>query len=104
MKASVRILLAVGFVVAALPARSAEIKLNGHTFTLPDGFTIERVASPGVADRPIVADFDQQGRLFVADSSGSSDKVQIQLAQKPHRIVRLDPMTGFPRVESVNKE
>src|SRR5579872_2728849 len=75
---------------AARLAAADEIKLEGHTFTLPAGFEIELIAGPPVVDRPIVADFDEQGRLYVADSSGSSEKVQIQLEQRPHRIVRLD--------------
>ena len=57
----------------ALPA--AQFKIGAHTFTLPDGFEIELVAGPPLVDRPIVADFDEQGRLYVADSSGSNDKV-----------------------------
>src|SRR5438105_4385439 len=69
---------------------AAEIKLNSHTFHLPDGFTIELVAAPPVVTRPVVADFDEQGRLFVADSSGSGDKVQKQLEDKPHRILCLE--------------
>src|SRR5262249_54437337 len=64
--------------------------LNGHTFTLPAGFEIELVAGPPLVNRPIVADFDEDGRLYVADSSGSNDKVTEQLKKKPHRIVRLE--------------
>ena len=60
------------------------------TLTVPAGFSIERVAGPPLVNRPIVADFDEQGRLYVADSSGSNDKVDKQLADKPHRIVRLE--------------
>ncbi len=55
-----------------------------------DGFEVERIAGPPLVERPIVADFDEQGRLYVADSSGSNDKVQKQLEDKPHRIVRLE--------------
>ena len=55
-----------------------------------DGFEVERIAGPPLVERPIVADFDEQGRLYVADSSGSNDKVQKQLEEKPHRIVRLE--------------
>ena len=55
--------------------KTHKVTLNGHTFTLPAGFTIELVAGPPLVDRPIVADFDEQGRLYVADSSGSNDKV-----------------------------
>lgn len=75
-------------------ARAAQVQLNGRTFTLPDGFTIEQVAGPPLVDRPIVADFDEQGRLYVDDSSGSSEKLTIQLEKKPHRVVRLEDTEG----------
>ncbi len=45
-------------------------------------------------ERPIVADFDDRGRLYVADSSGSNANVQDQLKEKPHRIVRLEDTDG----------
>jgi hypothetical protein len=70
--------------------RTHQVQLNGHTFTLPVDFEIELVAGPPLVDRPIIADFDEQGRLYVADSSGSNDKVDVQMQQKPHRIVRLE--------------
>ncbi len=63
----------------AITARSAEFKLNGHTFTLPDGFTLEQIAGPPLVRSPICMDFDEQGRLYVADSSGSNDPVKKQL-------------------------
>jgi putative membrane-bound dehydrogenase-like protein len=71
-----------------------EVRLNGHTFTLPVGFEIEQVAGPPLVDRPIVADFDEQGRLYVADSSGSNERVTDQLRKKPHRLVRLEDTDG----------
>src|SRR5262245_61258516 len=58
--------------------------------TVPDGFEVVRVAGPPLVDRPIVADFDEAGRLYVAESSGSNAKVELQLAEKPHRILRLE--------------
>jgi len=83
----------------APPARAGGVTLDGREFTLPDGFAIERVAGPPLVDRPIVADFDDQGRLYVADSSGSNDPVQKQLAEKPHRIVRLEDVDGDGRFD-----
>ncbi len=74
--------------------RADEIKLNGHTFTLPPGFEIELVAGPPLVDRPITAALDEAGHLYIADSSGSNDKVDKQLAEKPHRIVRLTDSNG----------
>ena len=79
--------------------QAGEAKLNGHTFTLPDGFSIELAARPPLADRPICADFDEQGRLYVADSSGSNDKVEQQLVDRPHRIVRLEDTDGDGRFD-----
>jgi putative membrane-bound dehydrogenase-like protein len=83
----------------AAEAGAGEVQLDGRKFTLPDGFTIEQIAGPPLVDRPIVADFDEQGRLYVADSSGSSDNVQKQLAEKPHRVVRLEDSDGDGRFD-----
>jgi len=63
--------------------------LNGKTFTLPDGFTIEVAAAPPLVERPIEADFDELGRLYVTDSSGSNDDLHQQLTTRPHRVLRL---------------
>lgn len=71
-----------------------QVELNGHTFTLPAGFEIELVASSPLVERPITADFDELGRLYVSDSSGSNDNVKKQLEEKPHRVVRLEDTDG----------
>ncbi len=81
------------------PALAVEQTIDGRTFTLPDGFVMERISGLPMVDRPITADFDEQGRLYVADSSGSNDKVEVQLAQKPHRIVRLEDTDGDGRFD-----
>jgi putative membrane-bound dehydrogenase-like protein len=77
----------------------ADTPLNGHVFTLPDGFEIELIAGPPLVNRPITGAFDEQGRLYVADSSGSNDPVQKQLAERPHRILRLDDTDGDGRFD-----
>jgi putative membrane-bound dehydrogenase-like protein len=61
---------------------------------VPDGFTIELAAGPPLVERPIVAAFDDEGRLYVAESSGSNDPVQKQLALKPHQVVMLEDTDG----------
>jgi putative membrane-bound dehydrogenase-like protein len=78
----------------ALPAQAEEFTFNGHTFNLPDGFTLEQIAGPPLVRSPICMDFDEQGRLYVADSSGSNDPVKKQLEERPHRIVRLVDTDG----------
>ncbi len=92
MKRKLSLLVTVGFTIASSGA--AEFKVGQQTFTLPEGFTLERVAGPGLVDRPVEMDFDEQGRLYVTDSSGSNEPVKKQLEQKPHRIVRLEDVDG----------
>jgi putative membrane-bound dehydrogenase-like protein len=72
---------------------------DDRTFTVPDGFVIERVSDPSLVQRPITCDFDELGRLYVADSSGSNEPVAKQLADKPHRIVRLEDSDGDGRFD-----
>src|SRR5262245_44572023 len=89
-------LAALGLVADPPPAAKVHtVTLNGHTFTLPLGFTIELAAKAPLVNRPITASFDEEeGRLYVADSSGSNAKVKEQLRDKPHRVVRLVDKNG----------
>ena len=77
-----------------VPATAVEIELNGNRFTLPDGMEIELVARPPLVERPICADFDELGRLYVATSSGLTEKAESHLEKKPHRIMRLEDVDG----------
>jgi len=43
------------------------IPLDSHNFTLPLGFSIERVSNPLLVERPIAIDFDERGRLYLLD-------------------------------------
>lgn len=87
-------ILALSLLCQQSNSNAVEIKIDKRTFTLPDGFTIEKVANSPLVDRPINGSFDEQGRLYLSDSSGSNDKVEIQVVQKPHRIVRLEDTNG----------
>lgn len=88
------IVTALAVAPTAAVVRGGEFPLNGQTFTLPDGFSIERVAGPPLVNRPVSADFDEQGRLYVTDSSGSNEPLELQRQRRPHRIVRLSDQDG----------
>ncbi len=94
-----------GFVLSAVcvlapsVVSAAEIPLDGQFFTLPDGFSIEVSANPPLVNRPNTGAFDEQGRFYVSDSSGSNDKVEKQLAERPHRILRLEDTNGDGRFD-----
>jgi hypothetical protein len=54
----------LAFVVSRAQDRPAT---SARPLTVPPGFAIEQVAGPPLVDRPIVAAFDEAGRLYVAD-------------------------------------
>lgn len=89
------LLLATAVLTArAVSLHAAEFHIAPHKFTVPDGFTIERVATTSQAPRPVSAAFDNQGRLYVTDSSGSNDKPSEQLKNPTHRVLRLEDTDG----------
>lgn len=61
---------------------------------VPEGFTIERVAGPPLIERPMMAGFDDRGRLFVADSAGVNRKSEELLKDPPHNIRMLEDTHG----------
>jgi putative membrane-bound dehydrogenase-like protein len=88
--------LLLAFVVSRAQDR---LSSPARALTVPPGFAIEQVAGPPLVDRPIVAAFDEAGRLYVADSSGSNAPVKTQLTERPHRIVRLEDSNGDGRFD-----
>lgn len=78
------------FSCLGIAAGAAEFEFPTQKLTVPDGFEVDQIAGPPLVDRPISGSFDEEGRFYVTDSSGSNDKVDKQLAEKPHRIMRLE--------------
>src|SRR5947209_8702859 len=80
---------------------AAQFKFPNQTITVPDGFEVELVASSELVERPISGSFDEQGLLYVTDSSGSNDKPAEQLEKKPHQVVRLEDTDGDGKFDKV---
>lgn len=78
------ILLAYVDVVAA-----ETVAFAPHTFSIPDGYELNRVAAPPLVQRPMHMCFDDEGVLYVTDSSGNTDKAPVQLKDPQHRVLRL---------------
>jgi putative membrane-bound dehydrogenase-like protein len=72
---------------------------DGPPLQVPEGFVIERVAGPGLVERPIMACFDDQGRLYVTDSAGVNLKGSELLKDPPHRIRLLEDSDGDGRFD-----
>jgi putative heme-binding domain-containing protein len=62
--------------------------------TVPDGYVVEKIAASPLVERPIMAGFDDQGRLYVGDSAGVNLKFDDLLKTPPHRIIRLESTKG----------
>lgn len=73
----------------AQPPQRQETTIDGVVFSLADGLQLEKVAGEGLIKWPIVADFDPQGRLVVAESGGVGWPIQEHNKQGLHKIVRL---------------
>jgi putative membrane-bound dehydrogenase-like protein len=79
----------LGMILIAAPSFA-----DAPILKVPEGYEIIAVAKSPLIERPVVASFDDQGRLFVAESSGSNDPPVKQLETKPHRIVCLEDTDG----------
>src|SRR5262245_23077740 len=91
----------VALVLVCLPMVSMAGSFNfpPQTLTVRAGFEVERVAERPLVERAIAPAFDELGRLYVSDASRSNDKVEKQLEEKPHRIVRLEDTDGEGRYD-----
>src|SRR6266487_919429 len=92
-----RLLLRYGWMTVTLIAsatHSAQFKFSNQTFSVPAGCEVEVAATTDLVQRPISGSFDEQGRLYVTDSSGSNEKPDKQLANPNHRVLRLEDMDG----------
>lgn len=90
------LLLAAG---AIIRLGDRPLDAGAPVISVPPGFVLEIAAGPPLVKRPIVIDIDEQGRLYVAESSGSNDNVKVQLEERPHSILRLEDTDGDGRYD-----
>ena len=79
---------------AVAAADIEEISFPPHTFRLPKGYAVKQVGVPPFVQRPMHMCFDENGALYVTDSSGDSQKAPVQLKTPSHRILRLVDRDG----------
>ncbi|MEO8352420.1 MAG: PVC-type heme-binding CxxCH protein [Chthoniobacteraceae bacterium] len=81
-------------VASSLAGPNVQVDVGGQRFTVPDGFEVTLAADAHLVPRPLSASFDDQGRLYVTDSSGSNEKPDQQLKNPTHRILCLTDTNG----------
>ncbi|QDV21442.1 Cytochrome c [Gimesia panareensis] len=91
----VSVLSCLSFVVLSLSAISQAEEMP----RVPAGFTIERVTNSELTKYPMMAGFDDQGRLYIAESSGENTRAP-QLIKEPKSMIRvLEDLDGDGRFD-----
>ncbi|MBI2807359.1 MAG: HEAT repeat domain-containing protein [Planctomycetes bacterium] len=74
----------------APPSLAARLKV-------PPGFVVEVIAGPPLVNHPMMANFDERGRLFVAESAGLNLRAPDLLKQLPNKILLLEDVDAKGR-------
>lgn len=95
-----RFLFLAGMLILGTPAFSLPIVVDGRRFNVADGYTVERICSTNQVLRPVNACFDDRGRLYVTDASGSSQPPAEQAKDPRWRVLRLEDRDGDGQFET----
>jgi putative heme-binding domain-containing protein len=85
--------------IAALGLLCLQSAPEGPPIRVPEGWIVERVAAAPLVERPVLASFDDRGRLYVIDSAGVNLKGSELLKDPPHRIRLLEDTDGDGRFD-----
>ena len=80
-------------------APTTPIGASATGLRVPDGFIVERVAASPLVEHPMMAGFDERGRLFVAEAAGLNLKADQLLKDLPNRIRLLEDTDGDGRFD-----
>jgi len=100
------VVLSCFFGVSFLPPALGQEEKSGESsrppssppLSVPPGFIVERVAGPPLVERPMMAGFDDRGRLFVCDSSG------FNLMEGTSEVLIKNPPHGIRMLEDVDSD
>ena len=78
---------------------AAGVGLGAPNVRVPDGFSVELVAAAPLVEHPVMAGFDDRGRLFVADNAGLNLAADQLLEKLPNMIRMLEDTDGDGRFD-----
>lgn len=93
MKRCITSLLCATASLTALPA-PADTPAVVASITVPDGFTVESAAAPGLSSYPMFLELDPQGNLYTAESTGTDTKADEMIANPSFMILKLTDTDG----------
>lgn len=85
---TIRPLLTLAVILSSTLARGAEV--SSRSIQVPEGYTVELAAAPSLVSHPMMACFDDQGRLYVAASAGENLPRSELEKQLPNFIRRIE--------------
>lgn len=71
-----------------------QVEIDGLKFRVAPGWKLQPAALPGLTKYPVHADVSPDGRLWIVESSGSSEPTKEQVVKRPHRLIVLDDSDG----------
>ncbi len=74
--------------IKLVPADTGEFRVP--PLSVPEGFEISPAAIPPLVKHPMMACLDDQGRMFISESSGINAKAPELLEKRPHKILMLE--------------
>jgi putative membrane-bound dehydrogenase-like protein len=90
-------LLLVVAAFGVLPQAKPQETDPAKRFTVPPGFVVELIAGPPLVRHPVMAGFDPEGRLFVAETAGRNLKADELLKELPNFVRVLEPADAAGR-------
>src|SRR5262249_58975180 len=87
---------------AAAAGNSSPRKVAAARYKVPPGFVVEQVAGPPLVRYPLFAAFDDRGRLFVAEGTGTNLPGEELAKRKLGRILLLEDTDGDGRFDTSN--
>lgn len=84
---------------ACLPLGAAEPAFQPAEIRVPEGFVVELAAAPPLVEHPMMAGFDERGRLFIAESGGKNMNFDDLLKDPPNLIRMLEDTDGDGRFD-----
>ncbi|MCH8047666.1 MAG: HEAT repeat domain-containing protein [Planctomycetes bacterium] len=76
------------------PITAADVPFTPPMISVPEGFTVQLAAAPPLVRHPMMACFDDRGRLFVAESAGKNLKTADLEKELPNFIRLLTDTNG----------
>jgi putative membrane-bound dehydrogenase-like protein len=87
-------------VIGVVCGRAAEtVPFQQPPISVPDGYAVELAAAPPLVSHPIMAGFDERGRLYVAETAGVNMQRPELEARLPNFVSRLEDTDGDGRFD-----